>query len=774
MEKLINRLLKKTEGTYLDFKRDFYKINDKKSKIDFVKDILAFANSTINEPAYILCGVQEKETGDKEVIGIDPSIRIDDASWVQFLNSYASHPINFFMKKIKSDLYNKTFVLIEISTNQQRPIFCIKDEGDKLKKGNIYFRNGSSNDIAKDLVTLEIMISKTMMQGNSNLQVSDPTYNRYSKFPPAPYYEFIGRREEIKKIYDELIDHHKNYLLSLVGDGGIGKTSIAYKVAEEIKDKIDGGVSNFDDVIWISAKDQRLYFDERRELNPEFRSLDDLFNKILLIFYDVNYIKDMNRRKKLDFVNQALEGTKFFFVLDNLEIFDGEEINQIYQFIKNAPFGHKFLLTSRHDLRVHEFVKIERFNLESSREYINNLVINLNVNEIDKDDIINNFNEFYTLTNGNPLYINFFISQILRGRKLKDILAKRNLESEKSLKAYCFDSTLSNLSGDELKVMYTLAVSEQNFLSFNELRYVTLIQESSLFNIIGSLTSHSLVYTEYQRNTKVYSLNWLLKSYLLEEKRIPVGEYTRLYQKVRTISIFSHPIKEELAFNFGLRSLINTNEIMSYNMILNVLDNVNNQNVDSTLDDIIRLYPGNYLVYFYKNLLNISNGTNLYNVYANINSDFAHILSVIKYDEERVMSYVWKSFLYILIDKYDDVINDMDMLINNSNKDHIELINIIKATCLSMKAFNEYRYNRFNLHDQLRDDADVLFSNNLRGFIGKPYFLFIKKNLIYAYKQNLLHVKKTKISIENGQFVSDILILKDLKLFTKKPVVNLK
>lgn len=114
--------------------------------------------------------------------------------------------------------------------------------------------------------------------------------------------------------------------------------------------------------------------------------------------------------------------------------------------------------------------------------------------------------------------------------------------------------------------MYTLAVSEQNFLSFNELRYVTLIQESSLFNIIGSLTSHSLVYTEYQRNTKVYSLNWLLKSYLLEEKRIPVGEYTRLYQKVRTISIFSHPIKEELAFNFGLRSLINTNEIMSYNM----------------------------------------------------------------------------------------------------------------------------------------------------------------------------------------------------------------
>jgi ATP-dependent Clp protease ATP-binding subunit ClpA len=65
----------------------------------------------------------------------------------------------------------------------------------------------------------------------------------------------LGREDVIAKVYDNLINHHKNYLLSLTGDGGVGKTSLAYKVADEIRKAIDNNQNTqLDGVIWISAK----------------------------------------------------------------------------------------------------------------------------------------------------------------------------------------------------------------------------------------------------------------------------------------------------------------------------------------------------------------------------------------------------------------------------------------------------------------------------------------------------------------------------------------
>jgi Putative DNA-binding domain/NB-ARC domain len=767
-EKILKRLLKEAEGTHLDFKTTFYDISDKKSKTDFVKDILSFANSTLDQPAYIICGVKENYSGEKEIIGIDSHQRIDDANWVQLLRSYTSHPINIKMEKVKLEIFNRYVAVIEISKEQHRPILCTKDEGEKLKQGVIYFRHGSTNDVAKDLVTLEKIISSSTKNRPGSTIANDPTYNKYSKFPPAPYYKFLGRDNEINTIFEELVYHHKNYLLSLTGDGGIGKTSIAYKVAEQIKDGISKGENDFDDVVWISAKDQRIYFDERRELHREFHSLDDLYNKILLLFYDIKFIKNMDMQKKEEHVNLALEGTKFFIVLDNLEVFTNEELLEIHRFIKNTPIGHKFLLTSRHDLRVQEFIPIHKFEKTISELYITDLINDLSDknNETYHSEIKQHFHKFYELTNGNPLYIKFFIAQVIRGRSLDDILKRRNIEGEKPLKTYCFDSTLNNLNKNELTLMYSLAVSDQNNLCFHELKYLTLIPHNLLQEILESLNSHSLVNKEFLKGQQVYSLNALLRTYLLEEKRIPGSEYSRLFQKSRKISHYDKEINISDAYNFGLQTILNQNEIMSYNMIIDLLKGNEVYN-EHYLEEIMVLYPGNYLVPFYKNFKKIKDGkTSSYNIYTDINSDFAHVLTINNYDEQRVMSYVWKSFLYLMLGKYDDVIADINYVISNIQTEHISLLKSIEATVLNMKALDEYSHRRYTLHDSLRETADEIFTDNIQKFITKPYFLFIKRNLAFAYNKNNQHIKKQVAKLDDfSPFTPDPELLKNQSIF---------
>lgn len=227
MERLLKELLTRNEGDLLDFKTTFYDIHSRDSRTDFVKDVLAMANSSQQGEAYIICGVKIFPDGNKQIDGVPENLYVDDAPWHQMILKYASHPVNFSVDKYRSSEFNKCFVIVKISVNQKRPIVCIFDEGEKLKRGNIYFRNGSSNEVATSLVTIEKMIE---VEQETHIS-SDPTYNRYSKFPPAPYYRFYGRKTEIEAIYSKLINHHKNYVLSLLGPGGVGKTSIAYKIA---------------------------------------------------------------------------------------------------------------------------------------------------------------------------------------------------------------------------------------------------------------------------------------------------------------------------------------------------------------------------------------------------------------------------------------------------------------------------------------------------------------------------------------------------------------
>lgn len=146
MENKINieELLHESEGPTLDFKSEQYKFvsADDNQKGELLKDILAFANAWRRTDAFILIGVEEVKGGKSKPIGIGDDL--DDANLQQFVNSKTQRKINFSYSTTLIE--NVKIGVIRIPV-QKRPFYILKDFG-KLKKEAIYFRSGSSTNIA--------------------------------------------------------------------------------------------------------------------------------------------------------------------------------------------------------------------------------------------------------------------------------------------------------------------------------------------------------------------------------------------------------------------------------------------------------------------------------------------------------------------------------------------------------------------------------------------------------------------------------------------------
>lgn len=129
-KKLIN-LLKKNEGTKLDFKRDI-DINMESGKKELAKDICAIANSKGGR-GYLILGIEDKT---KNIIGID-SNKINEERLQQIITSRLEPPIPISLSFINID--NKIIGIITIYNGTQKPY-------QTKENGAFYIRRGSTTD----------------------------------------------------------------------------------------------------------------------------------------------------------------------------------------------------------------------------------------------------------------------------------------------------------------------------------------------------------------------------------------------------------------------------------------------------------------------------------------------------------------------------------------------------------------------------------------------------------------------------------------------------
>jgi hypothetical protein len=141
----------------------------------------------------------------------------------------------------------------------------------------------------------------------------------------------------------KLLRDDKRSIVTLVGRGGIGKTSLALKVIPELYDG-----QHFEGIVWLSARDVDLQFTGPKPVRPLVLSPDDMgkFYAGLVLPSEQVKAKGFNARAFFEQQLQKCDLGPCLFVFDNFETTQNpiEMFNWIDSFIR---LPNKALITTR-------------------------------------------------------------------------------------------------------------------------------------------------------------------------------------------------------------------------------------------------------------------------------------------------------------------------------------------------------------------------------------------------------------------------------------------
>jgi len=143
----------------------------------------------------------------------------------------------------------------------------------------------------------------------------------------------VGRATESQAI-KQLIERRRDRIVTITGEGGIGKTALALQIAYSIVDDVD---TSFDCVLWVSLKNEILTADGVRALTG---AIQDIAGASLAM----GQVFDTTFSGSIAELADYLDGLNALVMIDNLETAQGTEVLELYDAL---PSTTSFLFTSR-------------------------------------------------------------------------------------------------------------------------------------------------------------------------------------------------------------------------------------------------------------------------------------------------------------------------------------------------------------------------------------------------------------------------------------------
>ena len=156
---------------------------------------------------------------------------------------------------------------------------------------------------------------------------------------------FVGRHTELEALQTWLNDTYSRVWL-LAGDGGKGKTAIAYRFVETVLQNPPPGLEI---VIWLSAKARRFVSGMAIDIEaPDFNDLESALDCVLHAYGDPD-VGNRDLKGKEEECRTYLAQLPALIILDDVDSLEDEHLNATlsYFLFKNPSMESKILLTSR-------------------------------------------------------------------------------------------------------------------------------------------------------------------------------------------------------------------------------------------------------------------------------------------------------------------------------------------------------------------------------------------------------------------------------------------
>lgn len=368
------------------------------------------------------------------------------------------------------------------------------------------------------------------------LPAIDHKYDTILNNLPQPEFDdtgFVGRDIDRKKIKELILGHYP--IISVVGDGGIGKTAL---VLSCLYDLLDAPDQPYEGIIWVSLKTRTLN-------NGEFINIKNSITNTIDIYNEINNVLESTVKHKSieDLINNIIEYMKSFnilLVLDNLETINTHTIRD---FLTRLPQNSKIITTSR--IGIGEFenrYRLQGLTEKESSYYLRRLAKNNHLDILSKVSE-KKLTEIAENLYFNPLAMKWFVANLLKGESIESIL-----KHKENLTEYCMSNVYNKLSDDAKKILETMLICNKE-CSNAELTYLLNLNSISYGKAMNDLFATNIVYmrNDYknEENRTLYFITDFAREYLRKYCRPTNKSFISINKKLRTLKGLSENLVEQ-------------------------------------------------------------------------------------------------------------------------------------------------------------------------------------------------------------------------------------
>ncbi len=309
------------------------------------------------------------------------------------------------------------------------------------------------------------------------LETALPIENVLHNLPLADYDDtgLVGRTEELQQL-KALIKRGREHVITITGEGGIGKTALALETAYALVDDDEAG---FDCVLWVSLKTETLTHSGVISIR---NAVQDVAGATRLLGAAIDGSLDGT----IGSLAEALSNLRSLVVIDNLESAQGDDVLRLYDAL---PDGVTFLFTSRIGIgQIERRVPLGPLKSADAMRLFKKLSSAraprlASLSPAATDQILEQLRF-------SPLAIRWYIYSVEVGKE-----PLSTLRDQRELLAFCVQNVFEALSGEAQSAL-TVIEAVGRSVSFDELAVLTDLSIDDLRRAAQELARGSLVLYE--------------------------------------------------------------------------------------------------------------------------------------------------------------------------------------------------------------------------------------------------------------------------------------
>jgi len=306
-----------------------------------------------------------------------------------------------------------------------------------------------------------------------------PSIVRHLPPQDSIYLEFVGRGTLLQDLQNCFASADSKRCL-LMGDGGKGKSAVAYRFAQELA----ASSGRFKLVIWLSAKRRKLQDGKVIAIgSPDFTTTDDAVNQLLSEYgaSAEDFERPLSERKAL--LQLFLNDLPAFVIADDIDtVLADSDVVELFTF-EIPKTASSVLLTSRRVIPgVHSFT-VKGFDGPDADEFIRSRIrlYGLDPALFSKSTIA----EIARVTEGSPLYIDDLL-RLTRVMKIDQAVRSWSEKKGDEARKYALQREMEQLSVDAKNVLVAAAVAD-SAISFAELESILEYSDDRLQSALDEL-----------------------------------------------------------------------------------------------------------------------------------------------------------------------------------------------------------------------------------------------------------------------------------------------